>query len=193
MFLNPEPLPQRGPTVGSDQPLPHNGESAPTSSQLETLYRAQRPKLLRLLSRRTTPEHAQDIVQQVFARVAALSADRAGAIASPEAYLRRSATNVLRDDARVAVRRSTQLHGPDDEVELLAPDLIATLEARDMLNRLEAMMLRLKPKTREIFLAHRIDGYSYAEIAFRTGMSIKGVEKQMSKAIAHLDRCFGLR
>ena len=49
-------------------------------------------------------------------------------------------------------------------------------------------MLHLKPKTRAIFLAHRVHGLSYAEIANRTGLSVKGVEKQMSKAIAHLDR-----
>ena len=57
-----------------------------------------------------------------------------------------------------------------------------------MLRRLERAMLRLRPKTREIFLAHRLDGYSYTEIAARTGLSVKGVEKQMSKAIAQLDR-----
>ena len=38
------------------------------------------------------------------------------------------------------------------------------------------------------FLAHRIDGYGYAEIAHRTGLSIKTVEKHMSRAIAALDR-----
>jgi RNA polymerase sigma-70 factor (ECF subfamily) len=37
-------------------------------------------------------------------------------------------------------------------------------------------------------MAHRLDGLSYAEIAARTGLSIKGVEKHMCKAIAQLDR-----
>lgn len=57
-----------------------------------------------------------------------------------------------------------------------------------MLRHVEAAMLKLRPKTREIFMAHRIDGLSYAEIAELTGLSIKGVEKQMSKAIAQIDR-----
>jgi RNA polymerase sigma-70 factor (ECF subfamily) len=65
---------------------------------------------------------------------------------------------------------------------------VAVLESRDTLRRLEAAMLKLKPKTREIFMAHRIDGLSYAEIADRTGLSVKGVEKQMGKAIAMIDR-----
>ncbi len=49
-------------------------------------------------------------------------------------------------------------------------------------------MARMKPKTREIFLAHRLDGMSYAEIAEVTGMSVSGVEKQMIRAIAQLAR-----
>ena len=49
-------------------------------------------------------------------------------------------------------------------------------------------MMRLRPKTREIFMAHRIDGMTYAEIAERTGLTVKGVETQMSRALAQLDR-----
>ena len=67
-------------------------------------------------------------------------------------------------------------------------DQVAVLESRDTLRRLEAAISKLKPKTREIFLAHRLDGLSYAEIAELTGLSVKGVEKQMSKAIAKIDR-----
>lgn len=37
-------------------------------------------------------------------------------------------------------------------------------------------------------MAHRIDGMTYAEIAELKGISIKGVEKQMSKALVQLDR-----
>ena len=67
-------------------------------------------------------------------------------------------------------------------------DQVAVLEARDTLRRLEQAIGKLKARTREIFLAQRIEGLSYAEIAERTGLSVKGVEKQMSKAIAKIDR-----
>ena len=67
-------------------------------------------------------------------------------------------------------------------------DQVALLESRDTLRRLEQAIARLKPRTREIFLAHRIHGFTYAQIAERTGLSVKGVEKQMSKAIAKIDR-----
>ena len=96
-------------------------------------------------------------------------------------------TNLLRDWGRAAaLKRRSQL-----TVELASNqqlDQVAALESRDTLRRLEEAIGKLKPKTREIFLAHRIHGFTYAEIADQTGLSIKGVEKQMSKAIAKIDR-----
>lgn len=57
-----------------------------------------------------------------------------------------------------------------------------------MLGRLEAAMRRLNPRTREIFLAKRLDGMSYAEIARRTGLSVRRVERHMTKALVAIDR-----
>lgn len=70
----------------------------------------------------------------------------------------------------------------------MSHDPIAALEARDQLRRLEASLDRLSTKTRSIFLAHRRDGMSYKDIANEAGLSIKAVERHMSKAIAHIDR-----
>jgi RNA polymerase sigma-70 factor (ECF subfamily) len=106
----------------------------------------------------------------------------------PQAYLSRMAANLLRDEGRRASRQMSGNHVPADESLIAAPDQQRLLESRDMLTRVEAAMLKLRPRTREIFMAHRIDGLSYAEIAERTGLTVKGVEKQMSKAIAKIDR-----
>jgi RNA polymerase sigma-70 factor (ECF subfamily) len=108
-------------------------------------------------------------------------------IEQPEAFLRHVSINLLRDWGRAkALRERSQ-----PTLELASEeqfDQVAALESRDTLRRLEHAMSKLKPRTREIFLAHRIHGFTYAEIADRTGLSIKGVEKQMSKAIAKIDR-----
>ena len=153
---------------------------------LERLYRAHHDGLVRFIRRRVRDERAHDVVQRVFCRLAGLSEREQQGIAAPVAYLRRAAANMLRDDARQDERRSSALHLGDDEVCLRSADQWAALEARDRLRRLEEALLRLKPRTREIFLAHRIDGYSYAEIAARTGLSIKTVEMHMTRAIAYL-------
>lgn len=156
---------------------------------LAELYRSESPKLVRILSRRTSSrDDAQDLVQDVFFRFARLRRTWPSSLERPQAYLRRIANNLLKDRAKADFRHSAALHIVADEEELPGPDQHRLLESRDMLRRLEAAMMRLRPKTREIFVAHRIDGLTYAEIAERTGLTVKGVETQMSRALAQLDR-----
>lgn len=158
-------------------------------TSFDSLYRQQKARLLRFLRRHAPSDGADDLLQATFLRVLALPPERLMAIDCPEGYLHQSAQNLARDAAKTASRRPAHLQLWDGEEDLLpVTDAIAGLEARDMLKRLEQAMTRLKPLTREIFMAHRLDGYTYAEIAARTGLSVKGVEKQMSRAIAHLDR-----
>ncbi len=180
MRLTLRPDPRAYDAVAESDPLPPEDRAA-VGQGVDALYRAHRPGLLRLARRLATSDRAPDVVQGRGPR-------HLEEIRAPEAYLRRATLNLLRDDARAASRCSAQLHLCDDLVALQATDQIAALEARDMLNRLEAILLRLQPRTREIFLAHRLDGYSYAEIAARTGLSVKTVEKHMSRAIAYLGR-----
>lgn len=163
-------------------------ESAAPSA-LEVLYREESPRLLRSLTRRTSNrEEARDLVQEVFYRVARLGSDGLQLIDRPQAYLSRMAANLLRDRAAMARRRMSAHHIPADDATLVGIDQQRLLETRDMLARVEAAVMKLRPKTREIFMAHRVEGLSYAEIAQRTGLSVKGVEKQMSKAISTMDR-----
>ncbi|HEX4693587.1 sigma-70 family RNA polymerase sigma factor [Sphingomonas sp.] len=169
-------------------PLPPEDRVPSDPGRLDSLYRAHRPRLLRFLSRRTGNDNAQDVAQQAFTRLAALDDSKAAAIDCPVAYLHQTANNLLKDQAKHAARHSASLHVSIDDVSLIAPDQLAALEARDLLARLEAAIHRLKPRTREIFLAHRIDGLSYGEIAHCTGLSVKAIEKHMSKAIVYLNR-----
>jgi RNA polymerase sigma-70 factor (ECF subfamily) len=159
--------------------------------ELGELYKAESHALVRLVARRIgNPDDSRDVVQDVFVRLARLG-DWTGVIERPQAYARRIAANIVRDRAKSAVRRSASLHLVADEEMLAGPDPVDQLESRDLLRRLEGAMLRLRPKTREIFMAHRVEGLTYAEIAQRTGLSVKGVEKQMSKALQQLDRLVG--
>ena len=179
--------------VGETDAPPGHRLGEPEDASLDRLYRAQRQKLLRFLSRRTNSDRAEDLVQQTFARFADLSAERQLAINCPEAYLYRTASNLVCDEAKSARRKGLNLHFVDDGTTLLASDQVAALEARDMLRRVETAALKMRRLTREIFMAHRLDGYTYAEIAEQTGLSVKGVEKHMGRALAHLDRALRAR
>lgn len=54
--------------------------------------------------------------------------------------------------------------------------------------RLEEIVRRMPRLTREIFLANRLDGMTYPEIARGTGLSVRKVERHMARAIVMLDR-----
>jgi len=48
--------------------------------------------------------------------------------------------------------------------------------------------MNMPSKQREIFLAHHVHGLSYAEIGRRTGLSVRQVRRQMTRAIHKLDK-----
>ena len=158
--------------------------------QVQELYRRHSSKLIRQLTRATgCGEVARDLVHDTFVRLMRMNPIGFARIEQPEAFLQRVSVNLLRDHGRNRVhaeRARKALAVVSDEIV----DQLGVLESRESLVRLERAMAKLKPKTREIFLAQRLEGLSYAEIARRTGLSVKGVEKQMSKAIAKIDRMF---
>jgi DNA-directed RNA polymerase specialized sigma24 family protein len=80
--------------------------------------------------------------------------------------------------AKRAVTRSTvqgagEFHGP------VHPDRLA---------RMERALRAMPRRTRSIFLAHRVDGLSYACIAVATGLSQYRVERHMLAAIRCIHR-----
>ena len=62
------------------------------------------------------------------------------------------------------------------------------LEDPETLRRLEQAMKAVPRRTREVFLAHLLDGLTYLEIAERTGLSLLEVERHVARAICAIDR-----
>ena len=60
------------------------------------------------------------------------------------------------------------------------------MAARVRLERVREGLSRLTPRTREIFLMHRLDEMKYREIAERLGISQSAVEKHIAKAALFL-------
>lgn len=157
-------------------------------ARVQELYQEYSPTLTRQLTGNShSPELARDLTQDAFVNVLRLTPATLARIRQPDAFLRRVGTNLLRDWTRSRAVTERALAAVDLSANR-SFDQISVLEARDTLRRLEQAIACLRPKTRAIFLDHRIHGLSYAEIAERTGISVKGVEKQMAKAIAKIDR-----
>lgn len=53
----------------------------------------------------------------------------------------------------------------------------------EKLRRLEEAALSMPKLQREIFMAHRLDGMPYEEIARRTGLTVRQVERHIGRAI----------
>ncbi|HEX2968640.1 MAG TPA: sigma-70 family RNA polymerase sigma factor [Bacteroidales bacterium] len=60
------------------------------------------------------------------------------------------------------------------------------LEMKDFDNRLHKALSDLDEKLRVVFLMNRIDDMTYNQIADNLGLSVKAIEKRMSKAMAFL-------
>ena len=56
----------------------------------------------------------------------------------------------------------------------------------NLLRRLEEAMLNIPKLQREIFIAHRLDNMPYDEIARRTGLTVRQVERHIARALYKL-------
>ncbi len=127
---------------------------------------------------------ARDVVQEVFIRLwhgrATLQITH-----SLKAYLHRSAVN----GALHHLERTQRIKRvPLQSAEELAGDAGggAALEAGDLQAALAAAVDALPPVCRTVFMLSRHDELSNAEIADCLGVSVKAVEKHLTKALARL-------
>lgn len=67
------------------------------------------------------------------------------------------------------------------------------LTQAEIVERLEAGLRRMPKLRREIFLALRLDDLSYEEIAERTGLSVKQVERHVARSMLTLLDAFNGR
>ncbi len=161
---------------------------------LEELFRAQRPALIRFTMAKVRNEaEAEEIVQEAFIRFQGKY--DAEIIASPSALLARIATNLVIDrvrerDARAARedawgKLNTEGSGDLSESHL-GVDPARTLDAKQQIEAALCVLEGMPDKTRKIFMLHRFEGLTHAEIAEQTGIPKSTIEKHMIRAIKEL-------
>lgn len=135
---------------------------------------------------------ADDYTQDVLLRMLKLQ-DRSR-IDNPEAYVFRVAAAVIADRARRDGVRASKLHDCTDDVILAdeEPSAERVLNSRQQLERLKEVLDEMPARRREILMLSRMDGLSYSQLAARYGVTVSAIEKQMMKAIAHLDKRMGM-
>lgn len=149
---------------------------------LEAAFLANREALLRFLRARGAGEAAEDLLQELWLKLAEA---RTGPVAAPLAYLYRSADRLMIDRYR-SVRQSAlrdqawselQADGhemPGADRHLAAIQLAALVQA--LLDGLEP------PRVGAIFRRHRIDGIPQRQIAEEFGVSLSTVEGDLRRA-----------
>lgn len=175
----------------SQMPDIDSGSSDPARSAVFSQFLGQHyPVLVGFLTKRVaSQDDAQDVAQESVARLMRYS-HHPPEVLKP--LLFRIALNVVSDSRRRGGGAFTMTHDDMDAAmeaipsDDLSPDEHAQHRQELMLAR-EAI-LRLPDHCRKIYLLNRIDGLSYPQIAQRYGISVKAIEKQMSKALTLINR-----
>lgn len=155
-------------------------------TKLDAVYRAEAPRLIRLLKRRVWAEDERhDIVQEAFTRLAETRS--AAASLNPAAYLQGIVRHLLADRTRRWFR-SQSMGRADIRTcdEPLSPD--AAAEINQMRERYRAAVDLLPPKTREVYVLHRVEDLPYKLIADRCGISVRTVEWHVAQAIMRISK-----
>jgi len=147
---------------------------------LDQLYRRYAPWLGAMLRRRFgqgIDADADDLVQETYAR---LVPQDAAEIQRPRAMLMRVASNLAKDLLRRRAVRARhvqqgQTTPEDEQVAASALDILLVKEA----------ILAIPEPYRDVFVLRRFHGLTYEEIATRCGLTVKGVEWRLARAIAH--------
>lgn len=134
-----------------------------------------------LMRRGRTQHEADDLLQEAWVRLACYESDHP--VEKPEAFLMRVALNLSIDAHRFRHNHGEEVQLEDVVLIDTSPSTEAVLLARERVARLSVCLGRLTDKTREIFLAHCIDGMSYQEIADQHNMSVSVVARHVAKAL----------
>ena len=145
-----------------------------------------RPELLDYLGRRLRDrDTASDLAQEALARM--MKYRDVGDIDDYRLMLFRIANNLILEHYRTRQRRRASDHHSLDDTEPLRspePTVEAIVDARQAIDMLlKRTIASLPPKCRLAFMLSRFDGQSYPQIAERMGISVKMVEKHITKAL----------
>jgi RNA polymerase sigma-70 factor (ECF subfamily) len=157
------------------------------TAPLEEAYLAHRERLLRFLRARGAGEAAEDLLQELWLRLAA-APDPAAACGL--GYMMRAADRLMIDRYR-SQRQARSRDKAWAEAQPGMADGIAPapgpereLAARQDVARIERALAELGPRAAAILRRHRIDGLTQREIAAEFGISLSTVESDLRRAYA---------
>lgn len=127
-------------------------------------------------------QQAEDIVQNVFVKLWELC--NTIAFSKAKSYIYTACTNMFKNELAhqkvVLKHRQTKSENTDHET----PEFL--IEIDEFREKLKKAIANLPDKEREVFLLSRIEKKTYREIAEITSLTVKAIERRMSKALVQL-------
>ena len=162
-------------------------------SPLISAFFEKRESLLLFLAARTrSMSTAEDLVQDLYVRIATLAPD--ADVRAPTALLYRMASNLLIDHVR-SQQRSARRNADwrrEGVVSLGGEDIVAEPAADEVVISKERVRLlaeavaELPPQMGRAFRLHKLEGQSQAQTAQAMGVSVKMIEQHIAAAIKRL-------
>lgn len=143
----------------------------------------QRPLQHYLQSRGLDLEQAADKVQECFLRLWQNCAKVP--VEKSKAYLFTTASRLQIDEYRKAKVRLAFIEENEHNSKNVK-DGQYLLEEKEFKSKLEQVINSMSEKSRTVFMMNRYDKMTYKNIAISLDISVKAVEKRMSKALVHL-------
>lgn len=158
-----------------------------SSAGLEAAFLAHRDRLLRFLAARGAGDAAEDLLQELWLKIAA---GRTGPVASPLSYLFRAADTLMIDryrSERQAERRErawSEANDGADRGASDAPSVERLLIGREHARLVADTLAALGERPAAIFRRHRIDAVPQRQVAAEFGVSLSTVESDLRRAYA---------
>lgn len=135
---------------------------------------------------------AEDLVQETFIKVWNKRDDIQKE--TVKSFLYTIANNLLMNHFNhQKVVREHQKMGESASITSASTSPQFIMEEEEFEKKLNAVIASLPPECREVFLMNRIEKLKYAEIADRLNLSVKAIEKRMSKTLALLKESLGMK
>ncbi|MDC8004570.1 sigma-70 family RNA polymerase sigma factor [Aureisphaera galaxeae] len=132
-------------------------------------------------------QQAEDIVQNVFIKLWKLCATIS--FSKAKAYIYRACNNLFLNEVEhkkvVLKHQKTLVQNIDNE----SPDFLVEMD--EFREKLMAAINTLAVREREVFLLSRVEKKTYKEISEMTGLTVKAIERRMSKALRELREQLG--
>lgn len=149
----------------------------------DAFYRSENRRLLRFFARRVGWQSAPDLVQDAFTRM--LRSGPFERLDNPQAYLTRTARNLLIERRRKRIREQGVIFALDEGRDASTPpEQTWQIEVADVRRAYWRALRSMPARTRRIFLMHRVRKMTYAQIVEKIAIGPSGVEYHMMRALA---------